>query len=276
MESKNKFLAGRPNPWEARRNRAQVLVGRYDFAAPLLNFYIKLAAVQEQLWQLGQEEQPSALSIAEWAIYQKVLEPVIEVAQTEGPPLLSKSVASFAAAPADLQRAVLHAYMVDIPLPQVSGSTSEAALFVARAALGPVLESLDLEAAVTSPLSGEERRCPWCWGLPQCKTIREAGEYNAAVQLVCSRCSRFWDYPRRRCGTCGEEALSQLALFEASEVLPHLRLDGCRTCYTYLVTVDMRKEGKAEPLVDELCALPLDLWAAEQGFSKTQPNLLGV
>jgi formate dehydrogenase accessory protein FdhE len=201
---------------------------------------------------------------------------VIEVARQDGPALLSSSVAAFAAAPHDLQRAVLHAYLVDIPLPEISGCTPEAALFLARATLGPVLESLDLEAAVSSPLRGEERRCPWCWGLPQCKTLREAGEYKSAVQLVCSRCARAWDYSHRRCGTCGEQALNNLAMFEASEVLPHLRIDGCRTCHTYMVIVDMRKEGKAEPLVDELCALPLDLWAIEQGFSKAQPNLLGV
>ena len=276
MESKAKSFASRPNPWEARRNRARVLAGRYDFAAQMLNFYAKLATVQEQLWQLGREEQPSALSLAEWASYQKVLEPVVEVARSDGPALLSSSATAFGAAPHDLQRAVLHAYLVDIPLPEVSGSSPDAVLFLARAILGPVLESLDLEGAVSSPLSGEERRCPWCWGLPQCKTLREAGEYKSAVQLVCSRCSRAWDYPRRMCGMCGEQALNRLALFEASEVLPHLRIDGCRTCNTYMVTVDMRKEGKAEPLVDELCALPLDLWATEQGFSKAQPNLLGV
>lgn len=266
----------RPNPWPARRNRALALGERYDFAAQLLAFYARLSEAQETLWQLGRDEQPSALSLAEWAIYQRALEPVIEVARRDGPALLAESVAAFAAAPEDLRRETLHSYMVDIPLPEVAGCKPDAAFFLARATLGPVLEALDLESKVTSQLNGEERRCPWCWGLPQCKTLQEAGEYTSACRLICSRCSREWDYPRRKCGVCGEERLNQLALFEAGDVLPHLRVDACRTCNTYMVTVDLRTDGKAVALVDELCAIPLDLWAGEQGFSKAHPNLLGV
>jgi formate dehydrogenase maturation protein FdhE len=40
--------------------------------------------------------------------------------------------------------------------------------------------------------------------------------------------------------------------------------------------VDLSKDGHAVPLVDELAAIPLDLWAHEKGYSKLQLNLLGM
>jgi formate dehydrogenase maturation protein FdhE len=36
----------------------------------------------------------------------------------------------------------------------------------------------------------------------------------------------------------------------------------------------MTKSGRAEPVVDEIAAIPLDLWAAERGYTKLQLNLL--
>jgi formate dehydrogenase maturation protein FdhE len=32
----------------------------------------------------------------------------------------------------------------------------------------------------------------------------------------------------------------------------------------------------AVPVVDELASVPLDIWAEEQGYTKLQPNLLGM
>jgi formate dehydrogenase maturation protein FdhE len=36
----------------------------------------------------------------------------------------------------------------------------------------------------------------------------------------------------------------------------------------------MTTNGRAEPIVDEMAAIPLDLWAHQQGYAKLQPNLL--
>jgi len=58
-----------------------------------------------------------------------------------------------------------------------------------------------------------------------------------------------------------------------------LRLPGsCRasssiTCKQYITTVDLTKDGHAIPEVDELAALPLNLWAKENGYAKIRPNL---
>ena len=57
--------------------------------------------------------------------------------------------------------------------------------------------------------------------------------------------------------------------------MPHLRIDACETCRGYLLGVDLRRDAAAVPVVDELAALPLDLYAKERGLSKVTPNLMG-
>ncbi|MFQ5790858.1 MAG: hypothetical protein ACE5JI_10325 [Acidobacteriota bacterium] len=38
----------------------------------------------------------------------------------------------------------------------------------------------------------------------------------------------------------------------------------------------LSKDPEAVPDVDEVAALPLDVWAREQGFRKLHPNLAGI
>ena len=40
--------------------------------------------------------------------------------------------------------------------------------------------------------------------------------------------------------------------------------------------VDLGKEIQAVADVDEVAALPLDVWALERGYQKLQPNLVGI
>jgi FdhE protein len=58
-------------------------------------------------------------------------------------------------------------------------------------------------------------------------------------------------------------------------VFPHLRIAACATCSRYLTEVDLARDARAVPEVDELAAIPLDLYAADQGLTKITPNLMG-
>jgi formate dehydrogenase maturation protein FdhE len=40
--------------------------------------------------------------------------------------------------------------------------------------------------------------------------------------------------------------------------------------------IHLGKDPAAEPLVDEVAALAMDVWALERGLKKIHPNLLGV
>ena len=55
-----------------------------------------------------------------------------------------------------------------------------------------------------------------------------------------------------------------------------MRLLACERCKGYLLIVDLEKDPASIPEVDELAALPLDLWAIQNGYHKLQPNLAGV
>ena len=66
------------------------------------------------------------------------------------------------------------------------------------------------------------------------------------------------------------------AVVRVGEQLPHIRMEACDTCRFYLRTVDLTKDCRAVPLVDDLAAIPLTLWAHEKGYARLQPNLMGT
>ncbi len=55
-----------------------------------------------------------------------------------------------------------------------------------------------------------------------------------------------------------------------------MRVEACDTCRYYIKTIDLTKDGRAVPVVDELAAIPLSLWAAEHEYTKLSANLLGL
>ena len=77
------------------------------------------------------------------------------------------------------------------------------------------------------------------------------------------------------CAGCGQEDPARLPVYTADR-FPHMRVECCDACHTYIKSVDLSKNGLADPLVDELAAVPLDLWAQEHGYTKLHPNLLGM
>jgi len=94
--------------------------------------------------------------------------------------------------------------------------------------------------------------------------------------LLCCRCGESWVHQRMTCPGCGEQATSKLPIFADAERFPHLRADACESCRTYVITIDLRKEAGAVPVVDELVALPLDLYVQARGFAKVVPNLMAI
>jgi formate dehydrogenase accessory protein FdhE len=119
--------------------------------------------------------------------------------------------------------------------------------------------------------------CPNCGGLPQLSYFAVSGEalVSGPRYLVCSRCANNWVFSRMTCAGCGESLGTKLPIYQEQERFPHVRVDGCQTCKTYLLTFDLRRETRAVPVVDEIAALPLDLFARDQGFTKITPNLMG-
>jgi hypothetical protein len=174
--------------------------------------------------------------------------------------------------------------------------------YLARASLRGPLEALEAGAGACaqdpSPRGG--RRCPSCGGLPQLSFRADAGDQlvTGGRSLLCARCGASWSYSSSACASCGETGGSRRTFYAEQRewpvvghggtttsprkkggtpmpMFPHLRIEGCSSCNRYLIDVDLGHDARAVPEVDELTALPLDLYAAERGLTKITPNLMG-
>ena len=119
-----------------------------------------------------------------------------------------------------------------------------------------------------------DNRCPHCGHPPQVGVLRPEAD-GSALTLVCSLCLSEWSFPRSQCAACGERDEKQFAYY-SPEQMAHLQTQVCDTCRRYLHHVDLAKELQAVPDVDEIAALPLDVWALERGYQKLHPNLVGI
>jgi formate dehydrogenase maturation protein FdhE len=198
---------------------------------------------------------------------------VVAATQAAGPEVLAKALAEI-----EDPAAVLASYLSGAELAPVE-------LYLARASLYPLLaRSTD---AVGSPEGGH---CPRCGGLPQVSVRGESGEalVSGGRSLVCSRCGHQWSFSSSACPSCGETTGAKRTVYAeqhdgpvvdrsgSASTFPHLRIDACATCQRYLIDVDLGRDPRAVPAVDELAALPLALYANDQGLTKITPNLMGL
>ena len=146
--------------------------------------------------------------------------------------------------------------------------------FYARAFLEPVVTSI-AGANSSQPTDWTQNFSFVCGGSPQLAVIRDLPDAVGSRSLVCSMCATEWRFRRLTCPHCGEIEADKLPVHTA-ESLTHVRVDACSTCSRYIKTVDLRKRGDAVPLVDELAAVELDIWAQEQGLTKLRANVLGL
>jgi formate dehydrogenase accessory protein FdhE len=145
--------------------------------------------------------------------------------------------------------------------------------FLPRAFLQPYAEHLSGERTADET-SADPSLCPLCGARPLLGVLRREGDGGKRF-LLCSFCLHEWEFRRIFCSTCGEETETKLPVYVA-EQFPYIRVEACDTCKFYLRTIDLTKDGNAVPLVDDLAAIPLSLWAEEHGYSRAQPNLLGT
>ena len=145
--------------------------------------------------------------------------------------------------------------------------------FFSRAFLEPYAEYLGQQSPKVTLLV-TATRCSLCNSHPYMGVLRTEGDSGKRF-LICSFCNQEWEFRRILCPHCGESAEPKLPVY-VPEQFPHLRVEACDTCHTYLRTIDLTKNGHAIPVVDDLAALPLTLWADEHHYSRPHPNLLGT
>lgn len=250
-----------------RARRARDLIERHPYAAEALGLFAALADAQGPVYERARADRPAAADLVAYAV-RVGLPAVMDATMAAGTELLRESVV-LRFHDGELERIVTDWLRGE----EQSGADA----FLARAATSPILEALPDVAASLRPAERDERTCPACGGLPQLAVFTESGEalVTGQRQLLCSRCAGAWIYPRMTCVSCGESGGAKMPILSDPERLPHVRIDACDSCRRYLLTVDERKEPGCMPLVDEIAALPLDLAAAERGYTKIVRNVMG-
>ena len=266
--------------YDARIRRAEWLSSQHAFAAEFLDFYKHVAAFQKMLRAniaaSNGVKSRGALSVElrsplDLTVLLPHFRGFLSTIEQRAPAALAKAAHQMSLLPSDSWIASLEAYWENGG--RYDQQVGAFAQFLPRAFLQPYAE---FRAALIPkpPMIMTVRLCPLCGARPLMGVLRVEGDSGKRF-LLCSFCSQEWEFRRIHCPTCGEEAEGKLPVYVA-EQLPHIRVEACDTCKFFITGVDLTKDGHAIPLVDDLAAIPLALWAHEHGYSRLQPNLLGT
>jgi hypothetical protein len=281
--------------YDARIRRAKHLGVLHPFAAEIMAFYGHLAGYQKQLYahlaQAGaQHPKPASASHfrshLELALLLQHFPELLSILQTVGPAPVAESARQFSLQGPAAWIAILTEYWtaagsvnhLGSRTPQPAGEAQTAAAealteFILRVFLEPYAQFLSSHRAAP-PAITTHSVCPLCNSAPLLGVLRVEGD-GGKRHLLCSFCLHEWEFRRILCPTCGEQAESKLPVYVA-EQFPHMRVEACETCRYYIRTVDLTKDGHAHPVVDDLAAIPLTLWAIEHNYSRLHQNLLST
>ena len=288
--------------WAARRDRVERLRAERPHADELLAFYGDVLDLQEPLYAkalgsrwlgaVGADDgKPPRLRLSRLPERprERAFVRFVRAVPASATDLLRAVAGRLSTEPAAMS-ALLGAVLGGRPLTAVAASLdceARALEFFPRAFLQPIAGALAVGAAGGAgepdgesaiPAAGDaaaRAACPCCGAAPIAAVLRDRPETRGRRTLLCSLCLTEWGFPRTRCPACGEERPDRRP-HHVSESWPHVRLEECGSCRTYLKAIDLREDGRAVPVVDELASVELDLWAAGQGLSKLRTNLLGM
>ena len=283
------LAAGKVN-YRTRIERAALLAERHAFAREILSFYSSIAQFQRELYEAlpkrwGKKPVvPAGGDLRSELNLSVLLEPFAEflkLIEAHAPQALVEESRNLRSKGSARQAEILQEFwktgLLETHLPVAGPSEPPLANpfedFFARAMLQPYSDFVTGAMLPPAPLM-TVCRCPRCNALPVLGVLRPEGDGGKRF-LVCSFCSLEWEFRRILCANCGEEKEQQLPVY-AAEQFPHIRVESCDTCKHFLRTIDLTKDGNAIPVVDDLTAVPLSLWAEEHGYTRIQGNLLGT
>src|SRR5262245_46331114 len=257
--------------WESRINRAEALAAEKPASRELLTFYAVLLRCQKDIYQYlrRQSRLPSGAVEQDLVILLPVLPSLLKTVESNGPPQLAGEAREMLEGGEPAIAAKLIQYWHEPSDVQFFGKAFSQPYASRLAEIG------------ASPRDGSaesgQNRCPFCGGKPQVGIlqIKDASSESGGRDLVCATCLTSWPFARVVCASCGEHDPAKIGYYQATEY-DHIRLEACDSCKSYIKTVDLTRYGLAVPLVDEVAAGPLDVWARERGYEKIELNLLGL
>jgi len=270
---------GVSNGYDPRIRRAEKLIVEKSPASELLSFYKRIASFQRsflaQISEAGQQQtENQRFGSLRGGLDVPLLLPhfrnFLALVEQNAPNALAAAAREIAAMPSDSWITLLSSYWeLGGRFDQQIGAFAQ---FLPRAFLQPYAEHVAERTAVP-PVLATPRVCPLCGGRALFGVLRIEGDGGKRF-MVCSFCGYEWEFRRILCPICGEEEEKKLPVYVAEQFL-HIRVEACETCNFFVRTIDLTKDGHAVPVVDDLAAISLTLWAHEHGYSRLQPNLLG-
>jgi len=274
--------------YEKRVDRAKKLAEEYSFAVKPLKFYTRIAQFQKELFTTIAKQWGSHPVIQVTGEFRSdsnfmVLLPkypnFLALVEANAPHPLSETAARLSQEGSAAWMELLGKYWSE------GGRSDENSVlrpgeqrsalkeFLARGFLQPYAEFIG-EAIAEPAIEATPYVCPKCDSLPLLGVLKPEGDGGRRF-LHCAFCTHEWAFRRILCPACGEEREDKLPVFVA-EQFPHIRVECCDTCKRYLRTVDLTKNGNAVAEADDLAAIPLTLWAQENGYARIHTNLLGA
>jgi hypothetical protein len=277
-------------PFQAHRARAESLRDRHPFAAEVLGCYLALVDVWQDAWDLTRADEPSPDHLPQWTA-KNVLPRVMKATESAGPEALVQAAGAMTEAGGI--EPVIAEWLAGGELPPVQRYLARACTYAPLLALDEGADAACVDDP--SPRGGEH--CPRCGGPPQVSFRSQSDDrlVSGRRQLSCARCGHSWSFSSSACPSCGETAGAKRTVYSeqrdgpvvgrddgagdgaapAALLFPHLRIDSCSACERYLIDVDLGRDARAVPEVDELAAIPLALYAADLGLTKITANLMG-
>jgi FdhE protein len=243
--------------WDRRIERAEELARTTPSASEILRFYGEIVRLQKNVYEKLCATGPQPSGVSNLLLYFPAL---LSLVKRTGSPLLARMADELAQQPGGWEGLLADE---DIAVEKE---------FFTRALLQPYFEYQASQRDVA--VGTVQAACPFCGEKPQVAVLRGEGD-GGKRSLICALCLTEWDFRRLLCPNCGEESEKRLPVYTAEE-FPHVRVEACDSCHTYIKSVDLTRNGLAVPVVDELATVSLNMWAEEHGYTKVQLNLLGM
>jgi FdhE protein len=258
--------------WDSRIQRAERLAFERPESNELLAFYAALLRSQKGIYEYLRTRKrwlPSGELQRDLPVLRQIMPNLLHTVEANGPEALASQAHNLLqASESELADVLIEYWQAPSDLQ-----------FFAKAFLQPYASWLR-EIGAKPPdrnLGGGENRCPFCCGKPQVTVlqIKESSSESGGRDLICATCLTAWPFRRVVCASCGEEKPAKIGYYDSPEY-EHVRVEACDTCKFYIKGVDLTRYGLAVPLIDEVAAAPLDLWAREHGYTKIEMNLVGL
>lgn len=241
--------------------RLRVLKSKYPEASELLDFYSHILEYQREVYEALEGKEPN------WRKGMKWFYKLLEICREKGTIQISERAKELKQMERDRVGG-----MIDRFIKEKKAEDIDRFLFLAF--LGPfyerMAESMDIDKE-----NWLKTKCPVCGFRPHISYIADKEDVEGGRFLLCVLCGTDWLYNRNRCVNCGNEEDNSIDYYYNEENRA-VQIQYCHKCGHYIKIVDMRLDGLAVPVVDDIATLVLDLWAKERGFTRFERNIFGL